>query len=1127
MVIKKKEPLLQNKLNITFYGHDMLDKNDVYLIDKSGLFNSEWYMNEYPDVVATGLSSREHFIKYGLHIGRNPGPKFNSKFYLNQNPDVKKAGIHPLIHYIKYGINEGRSPTYTDIIGSDCAIKIDIVVPVYNALNDVKSCLYSLKEKQDGYAVRIIVVNDGSDEETTTWLRSYCHNDSVFELHEHPVNRGYTQAVNTGLRVSNAPYIITQNSDTIATNGWLRGLVRCINSSDRIGIAGPLSNAASWQNVPNLYDENRHFAVNDIPNSLKPDEMAAVVAKASNRCYPKLPFVNGFCFMIKREVIDNIGIMDEENFPIGYGEENDFCIRAADAGYELAIADDVYVYHAKSKSFGHSRRAELSKQGSDNLKKKHGHNKYAALVERVKDTELLDRVRANIKSTLENSHISTQTRHQNIMSMKVLFLLPVKGGSGGAHSVVQEVTEMRRLGIDAYIAVKKDDLAHLQDLYQDIDDVAALFVGFTNDNLITISERFDIVVATVFTSVSLLKKIVDVNPHILPAYYAQDYEPMFFPKESENWLVARESYTLIPNALVFAKTHWIADKIKQEHGIFVSKVSPSIDHNAYYPQLRKEDGLTHIAAMIRPQTPYRGAERTMRLFSRLAKLYPNKLSFHLFGCDNEDERFKSLQCDFSFENRGILKRPEVAALLSQSDIFVDLSDYQAFGRTALEAMACGATAVVPIHGGGDEYAQDNINALVVDTFDEELCFNRLNELLQDGDKINVMQAAGLLTAAKYSVHQAAISEICLFNKELTKHRSIYPKKDKPVLMLMPERRGDGMPAGSGYVRVVLPYTHPSVQRHWHVIELKDHKLPEPGTAHSIVIQRQAGSLTLAELESWLMKWRAAGGRFIYEIDDDLLDADGLIQRGFKGDTVLLAQKVRWLASNADTVMVSTPELVNVFSAYNSQVHLIPNRLDEELWRIGKPKLTGKGIYQRKEGDPIRIGYIGTPTHVADLEMIADAMKKIEKEFGDKIEIEVIGGFQNTKPLFGKRVGLPKNNDYPSFVNWLHKRVHWDIGIIPLVDDEFNKSKSYLKFIEYTALHLPVVVSNVATYNRVCRNGENSLVIENNTEAWFNAISKLINDKKLRQCLIDSAQSELISLHLLDHASMMMKDVLVV
>lgn len=1092
----------------------MLDKSYINLIQESGLFNADWYINEYPDVAITGLSSLEHFVKYGFHINRDPGPKFNTEFYLKQNPDVKKSGIHPLLHYIKYGINEGRASSYLSIGKDDCAIRIDIIVPVYNALEDVKNCLISLKEKQDSYAVRVIVVNDGSDSETSTWLRSFCSCNETFELHEHSINRGYTQAVNTGLRVSDAPYVITQNSDTIATRGWLRGLIRCINSSDKIGIVGPLSNAASWQNVPNLYDNNNQFAINKIPSDLTPDEMAAVVAKASNRYYPKLPFVNGFCFMIKREVINKIGIMDEENFPIGYGEENDFCIRAADAGYELAIADDTYVFHAKSKSFGSSRRTELSKKGSEQLRKKHGSKRYSALVEKIKNTEILDRVRSGIKSNLTNGIMSIHNNQQDIMSMKILFLLPVRGGSGGAHSVVQEVTEMRRLGMDAIIAVKNNDLEHLQQLYQDVHNVKSLFVGFTNDTLITLSERFDIVVATVFSSVLLLKKIIDVNPYILPAYYAQDYEPMFFPKESENWTLARESYNLIPNALIFAKTHWIADKIKKEHGVSVSKVSPSIDHNAYYPRPRLNDGLIHITAMIRPQTPYRGAERTMRLLSRLEKAHPNSLAFHLFGCDSDDDRFKSLQSDFAFENQGVLKRPEVSLILSKSDIFIDLSDYQAFGRTSLEAMACGATAVVPLHGGGDEYARDNINALVVDSFDEDDCFNRISELLKDKEKINAMRISSLLTAANYSVHQAAISEICLFSQALAKHRNKYPKSNKPILMLMPERRGDGMPAGSGYVRVVLPYMHSIVQRQWKVIELKDHKLPEPGTANSIVIQRQAGELTIEELKLWLDGWRAAEGKLIYEIDDDLLDAKGLIQRGFKADPSLLADKVCWLATNADQVIVSTPDLKKVFNKYNKNVCVVPNCLDEDLWRIGKPKLTGKGTYQRKVGDPIRIGYIGTHTHVDDLAMISEALIKIEKEYGDKVEIEVIGGFQSSKPLFGKRVALPKNNDYPNFVNWLHQRVHWDIGIIPLVDDEFNKSKSYLKFIEYTALHLTSIVSNVTSYNTVCQHQHNSLVVKNTSDEWYKGLKLLIEDGELRNRLLLNAQSELKSSHVL-------------
>lgn len=277
---------------------------------------------------------------------------------------------------------------------------IDIVVPVFNALDDVKRCLTSLEQCQDGFRVRVIVVNDGSDDDTTQWLRYRCKGSPIFKLIEQRQNRGYTRAVNTGLRDSTADFVITQNSDTIVSRGWLKGMVRCMESDPKIGIVGPLSNAASWQNVPILKDETGSFAVNELPSGVDVGEMARLVADVSERSYIRLPFINGFCFMIRRAVIDSIGYMDEENFPIGYGEENDFCIRAADAGYILAVADDVYVFHAKSKSFGHEKRTKLSKMGTAALKRKHGTERFVTLVSLVGNTIGLDEVRGRISRAI-------------------------------------------------------------------------------------------------------------------------------------------------------------------------------------------------------------------------------------------------------------------------------------------------------------------------------------------------------------------------------------------------------------------------------------------------------------------------------------------------------------------------------------------------------------------------------------------------------------------------------------------------------------------------------------------------------------------------------------------------------
>src|SRR5690606_23502197 len=320
--------------------------DQVELVRRSGLFDPAWYVREYPDVATLGIDPVEHYLKVGAALLRDPCEYFSTRYYLRANPEVAAARINPLVHYISRGRGERRAPSPGTLSARDFAHEIDIIVTVHDALADTKACLGSIRDRRDGCRGRVIVVNDGSGVETTRWLREFC-GANAFDLIEHDRDFGYTRSVNTGMRASTAPYVLTLNSDTIVTRGWLRGLLRCIRSGERIGIVGPLSNAASWQNVPELRDASGEVAVNQPPDDLDPDSMAQLVARVSQRRYPRTPFINGFCFMVARDVIDAIGYMDEENFPLGYGEENDYCIRAAEAGFALAIADDAYVFHAK------------------------------------------------------------------------------------------------------------------------------------------------------------------------------------------------------------------------------------------------------------------------------------------------------------------------------------------------------------------------------------------------------------------------------------------------------------------------------------------------------------------------------------------------------------------------------------------------------------------------------------------------------------------------------------------------------------------------------------------------------------------------------------------------------------
>lgn len=749
-----------------------MGSHQVRLIRTSGLFKDEWYLSEYPDVAGLGMDPLEHYLRVGAKLLRNPGPGFNTRHYVTMNPDVAAAGVNPLVHYISHGRRERRSPLPGIDVTSDIDTAIDIVVPVFNALEDVKACLGSVRDRRDGFRVNVVVVNDGSDGKTSSWLREFCQSTNGFKLLEHDRNRGYTHAVNTGLRASASPYVITLNSDAIVSEGWLKGMLRCMMSAPEVGIVGPLSNAASWQNVPELYDKQGKFAVNGLPSGLSPDDMARLVACVSRREYPRTNFVNGFCFMVRREVINQIGYMDDQAFPVGYGEENDFCIRAHDAGFALAIADDSYVFHSKSRSFGHEQRQELSRQGSAALRKKHGSEKFEKLVREVKKTDRMDTVRRRIREAVDRQ-CGEAVRWVG-REFSVLYLLPVEGGGGGAHSVVQEAMDLRRIGIFAKVAVPAKALEHFVDDYRDIPDSASTFIDFDGESIVALAAEYDVVVATIYSSMPLLKKAREAFPHILPAYYIQDYEPMFFAEGSSSWKRARESYDQIGHAVLFGKTHWVLERVSSQHDVCVHKVEPSIDHDVYRPRPRVSDGKVHIAAMIRPSTRRRGAGRTMQLFSMLAHEYADKLVFHIFGCEPGDADFLALTRDFDFQHHGRLRRQEVGAVLSQCDLFVDLSDYQAFGRTALEAMACGCTAVVPIRGGADEYAVNRQNALVVDSVDVDECFRRIGELVLDPDHLSAMKQAALRTASRYSTRRAATSTIDLFAVELARHRRLFP-----------------------------------------------------------------------------------------------------------------------------------------------------------------------------------------------------------------------------------------------------------------------------------------------------------------------------------------------------------------
>lgn len=647
-------------------------------------------------------------------------------------------------------------------------VTIDIIVPIFNALADVKQCLNSVVEQREGFSLKLILVNDASDDETTSYLRQFVQRHDWVQLLENSTNLGYTRSVNVAMRQARSDVSIILNSDTLVTKGWLSGLVRCLFSDDKLGIVGPLSNAASWQNVPMLYDEHNKFAINRLPKAWSANDMAACLASLAQHDYPRVSFVNGFCFAIKKAVVQQIGLFDEQAFPLGYGEENDYCLRAIKAGFGLAIAHDVYVYHAKSKSFGHTQREALSKLGSAKVTEKHGKAYMHEQIKRMKEHPQLAHIRKRVQEVLNQVNLAKST---SLFDMAIAYLLPLPGSpSGGIHSVVQEAASLMGLGFRVAVCVPEQHRQHYLSLYATIDKAEQLFVGFSPQRLEEIACNFNVFIATIFSSVSLAQRLAAVQPSALIAYYIQDYEPLFFELGSAQWQKAVDSYTLIPHTLLFAKTDWIAQKVYQEHGVRVQRVRASIDHGVYYPSKHKPvDERIFISAMIRPSTPRRGAERTLRMLTKLHDVFGDHIVITLFGCTEAE--LGQLTGQFPHQFHGVLNREQVAQLLRASDWFLDLSDYQAFGRTALEAMACGAVPILTSAGGTNEFARQGENAWLVDVTDASALCEWLMTIVQHKPK-SVMRQRALDTASAYQLQSSVLSVLSVLKQGFSQSRLI-------------------------------------------------------------------------------------------------------------------------------------------------------------------------------------------------------------------------------------------------------------------------------------------------------------------------------------------------------------------
>lgn len=218
-----------------------------------------------------------------------------------------------------------------------------VIIPVHNAAGALASCLESVRLTVPQTA-EVLILDDASDDPAIKPLiREFLGQAGpAWRMEQQSRNLGFVATVNRGMQMTESDVVLL-NSDTIVTEGWLQGLQRCLASSDDIATATP------WTNNGEIVSLPRFCAPNPVPGQL-PD-IARIIATTGNPAYPELPTAVGFCMAISRAAINVLGFFDEALFGLGYGEENDFSVRARAAGFRNVLCDDVYVAHVGGCSF--------------------------------------------------------------------------------------------------------------------------------------------------------------------------------------------------------------------------------------------------------------------------------------------------------------------------------------------------------------------------------------------------------------------------------------------------------------------------------------------------------------------------------------------------------------------------------------------------------------------------------------------------------------------------------------------------------------------------------------------------------------------------------------------------------
>ncbi|MEQ4204236.1 glycosyltransferase [Actinopolymorpha sp. B9G3] len=1009
-----------------------------------------------------------------------------------------------------------------------------VVVPVHNGGPAVERCLAALVRHTRN--ARLVVIDDASTDPEVLKVLAHYASSGALELVRHDDNQGYTRTANHAFQLSTPADVVLLNSDTEVGPCWLQRLRWVAYAKDYVATVTAVSDNAGAMAVP----------VPGRPNAwgdhLPWEEVARFATWNLHPWSIEVPTGNGFCMYVRRAAIDTVGPFDATAFPRGYGEENDWCMRAREAGLTNLIAPHVLVRHARAQSFG-SARDDLVRAGRAVIDRRHptytdevrgwmAGPEMTAMRREAADVRRTIAARTEVRPrrlyVLHRGGGGTPATNRDLLTelepFQDSYLLESSGGTvdlsrwenGATHRVLTwrpdapfSVVDSWRLDyatflVDVLIGLGFETI-HVRHLIKQPLTTLPRVARLLGVPLVLSTHDFYYVCPTVH--------LLDEQDRYcggsctpgdgacrLPTGFVMGVPPLKHQWVNE-WR-RRATDVLMSADAVVATTESAATVYSTVFGEKFKGNLRVIEHGRdlgpEWAPVRESD--ERLPGPLRIMAPANwAAHKGIEYLRELARRVGPVVEWHIIGQRSEFLGDVGI-AHGEYGREGL--RPRAEAI--DPDLVGLFSIWsETYSHTLSEAWGLGIPVVatdvgavadrVRRHGGGVLLPLDH---------------------LDDAARI-ITSLAGSPAKVASTLRPVPRESIRSRRTMADDYRQLYEEVTRggpvPSAAYIVRGRPDAH-AASTHVRILPRIAHQRSRQRamWRMVDPSDLINGADATPyHVCLVQRDALSPEL--VEPFLETIEKSGIRLAVEIDDDLSSRTArahLMREGY--DSERLDGVVRLLTA-ADVVVTSTDSLATSLWELTDRVVVVPNCLDPRLWRSEVTALPPPAT------DEVRILYMGSKTHGEDLRLLREAVPAVAGVLRQNVVLEVVG---ITEPAqdesWFRRFPIPPGGaSYPRFVPWLRTHAHrWSAAVAPLVESSRSGAKSDLKLLEYAMLGLPTVASHVGPYGNA---GHLARLASNDCASFASALVSVLQNPIAAQVQAGRARDWVIAHRMLTDA----------